>query len=238
MLKKNICALQIQHDKGEHHHTVWHCECTEVFPGWSSNWLLLGGSELPRLALKTLNHFETGVWRHLPQSKALMASNTSVKRRRFWNLTTDASASGWTGAMQRLRGDSNLNKWMLEFPWSCNSFCPSVYQVMFGCSIGGGVMMWIGWFLIPKKLCFQHKETVLPRFILKRHFALGESPQQCSKSSSDHPLWQPSGESSVRVMENGAGACVGTFWRMLKAWLGRFGLCRLRGGSAEQHVPL
>lgn len=82
---------QTQHDKAEHHLTVWHYELTEVFPCWSSNWFLLGGSELPHLALKIRNHFETGVWRHLPQSKAW---NTSVKRRRFWDLTSNASASG------------------------------------------------------------------------------------------------------------------------------------------------
>lgn len=53
--KKSLGAYQIQHDKGKHHHPVWHCECTEVFPGWSGNWFLLGGNELPHLALKTLN---------------------------------------------------------------------------------------------------------------------------------------------------------------------------------------
>lgn len=47
------------------------------------------------------------------------------------------------------------------------------------------------------------------------------------------------GESSVRVLGAETGACVGIFAlsrEMLKAWLCRFGLCRVSGGSAGQHV--
>lgn len=124
---------------------------------------------LPHLALKTPNHFETRVWRHLPQWKALMASDTSVKRR-CWNSTTDSSASDWVGAVQRLRGDSCLNKWMLEFPWSCNPFCSSVI-------LPGIVLLqhcwWnhnVNWMIsdTPKSLAPSSGVAVLPGFVLNK----------------------------------------------------------------------
>lgn len=73
-------GISVQHDKGKHHQ----CGSMNALRFFQAEAVIdFYLVSYPHLALKTLNHFEAGVWRHLPQSKALIASDTSVKRRRF-----------------------------------------------------------------------------------------------------------------------------------------------------------
>lgn len=156
-----------------------------------------------------------------------MASNTSVKRRRFWNVTADASASGWIWAVQRLRGDSCPHKWMLEFAWSCNPFCSC---------LSGSVWLqhwwWsnnVNWMISDTQRVLHQLEgtKILLRFILNKALCIRQNPTAVETIL-------PCGSPVEKALSG--------WWRlrlepvlehlkMLKVWLGRFGLCRLRGAQ-------